>query len=492
MKKALFVLLILFVVLVAVVSVRTATFTSRQPDVAPAPPETISEEAATHLASAIAIPTISYENGDQLDSAAFYRFREFLLATYPLSDSLLEVTYINDLSLVLHWKGTNPALPPVIVMGHMDVVPVPGENLEKWTHPPFDGVIADDIIWGRGAMDNKVNVIGLMEAAEHLLRQGHQPRRSVYFCFGHDEEVGGLRGAKAIVEYLKEQQVQPSFVLDEGGIISDGIIPGLSAPAALIGTGEKGYVTLHLRVEMDGGHSSSPENESAIDVMSQAIVRLKENPFPAEISPPVEDFMNILGPQMSIENRIPLANRWLFEPVILYLFGASGGGNAMIRTTTAPTIIKAGVKDNIIPAQAEATVNFRTLPGVKPDEVEARVREIIDDDRIAIRHGMFNTDAPPASPTDSEHYELLATTIKQVFPECIISPSLLSGATDSRHYVPLTSNIYRFTPIRVDTTNMNTVHGIDERLKVSDFNNAIRYYILLLRKVTSDEPEHVP
>ena len=287
--------------------------------------------------------------------------------------------------------------------------------MEQWTYPPFSGTITDTEIWGRGTIDDKISVIGNLEAVNYLIQEGYQPTRDVFLCFGHDEEIGGVAGALAIVKYLKEKNIRAEFVIDEGLAVTQGLVPGIETDVALVGTAEKGFVTLHLSAEVEGGHSSIPKPEGAIDVISKALVTLKENPFKPELSKPVLDFMTFLGPEMPFTQRMAFANTSLFEPVIFSIYSASPAGNAIIRTTTAPTIIKGGVKENVIPFKASATVNFRTLPGTTGDDVVERVTELLNDERIVITQGAFRSDALQVSTTDSKGFKSIHKTIGQVF-----------------------------------------------------------------------------
>ncbi|MCA6075271.1 M20 family peptidase [Fulvivirga sedimenti] len=485
MKKIFLSLLTIFIFLIAVMLFNTFTFDSQQVHVDPVPKIDIPASAKEHMSQAITIPTVSNEDPSKIDSAAFFRFHEFIKTTYPLADSLLGITKINTFSLIYEWKGTDPSLKPVILMGHMDVVPVAEENIDKWDHPPFGGEIRNGMIYGRGAIDDKVSVIGNLEAVELLLSRGFQPNRTIYLCFGHDEEIGGINGATAIVEHLKNKGVKAEFVLDEGFAISQGLVPGIDKDVALIGTAEKGFVSLKLSVALEGGHSSMPGEESAIDVLARAVVKLKDNPFPAEVTQPVNDFMDHLGPEMPFTQKVAFANRWLLEPVIMNSFSESASGSAMLHTTTAPTIFNAGIKENVIPYTANATVNFRILPGTSIQDVKNRVASLINDDRIVIGEGSFNSEAPQSSSTDSHGFVTIRNTIKEIFPEALTSPNLVVGATDSRYYYPLSDDVYRFTPIHLTPETIKTFHGINERLSVEDFENAIRYYVRLIENATS-------
>ena len=480
MKKLLKLLALILLLLVIVVFIRTFTFSSKQLVVEPITPVDIPSSAKDHLAEAIRIKTVSNENPADFDSAAFYSFKNYLKETYPLADSLLSTFYINTFSMVMEWKGSEASLKPIIMMGHLDVVPVADEDVSRWSAAPFGGEIKDGIIWGRGAIDDKVNIIGSLEAVELLLSKGFQPKRTVLFCFGHDEELGGLNGAIPIVKYLKNKGVSAEYVVDEGFAVTQGLTPGVEEDVALIGTSEKGFVSLKLYVDIEGGHSSMPKKEAAIGVLSNAIVKLTENPFPATITQPVADFMDNVGPEMGFVNKMAFANRWLFKPMIISILESKPSGNAMIRTTTAPTIIDAGIKENVIPYQAEAVVNFRILPGESIQQVIDRVKDIIDDERIQISQSGFNSEAPGISSTDSFGYEQLNRTILEIFPGVITTPNLVVGATDSRYYYELSDQVYRFTPIKINEKNISSLHGINERIPVVDFENAIRFYVRLI------------
>ena len=481
MKKILVTVLILFLVFVAYVVVNTFTFSSKQIQPDPVEKIAVPETAVGNFSRSLTYPTVSHEDPADFDPEVFYAFREFLKETYPLSDSLLELTYINEFSMIYKWQGSDPSLKPVILMGHIDVVPVPEEDLDKWSAPPFSGKIMDGKIWGRGAIDDKISVIGNLEAVEMLLGENYSPRRTVYLCFGHDEEIGGYQGAVAIVQHLKDQNVSAEFVLDEGFAITRGMVPGMERDMALIGTAEKGFLTLEMSITLEGGHSSMPARETAVDVMARAVVKLKDNPFPSELSQPVQDFMAYAGPEMStFVSRMAFANPGIFRSLIINNLQQEPSGNALVRTTTSPTIFRAGIKDNIIPTQARATVNFRTLPGTSIADVRDYVTRTIDDERILIKEGPFNSEAPGSSSVRSFGYETIHVSIKEIFPHVAVAPNLVLGATDSRHFYPLTDDIYRFVPFYLDKDNIKTFHGIDEHIAVKDFKDAVRFYRQLI------------
>jgi carboxypeptidase PM20D1 len=338
----------------------------------------------------------------------------------------------------------------------------------------------EQFIWGRGTTDDKINLIAICEAVEKQLETGFRPERTVYLVFGHDEEVGG-RGALTIASLMKQRGIEAEMVLDEGGIITKEKVPGLEKPLALLGTAEKGYLSLELTVEIPGGHSSMPEKETAIDVLTKAIVQLRSNPFETEFSEPMQNFFDHVGPEMPFLQRMAMANQWLFKPMIVSTYEKSGPGSAMMRTTMVPTIIQAGIKDNVVPTQAKCVVNFRLLPGDSSDEVIARVKEIIGDDRVKIERlekGAI-AEASAVSTVDGYGYKTVDVIIKQTYPDMLTTPFLLIGATDSRHFGEVSKNIIKFSPM-IDPIGF---HGINERVSLESYQTAIWFYYHLFRSL---------
>ncbi len=460
------------------------TFGSKQITAQSITPIRIDKSAVENFQKAIKIQTVSPENSIDFDSTQFDLFNTFLKESYPMVDSLLEKKVFNSYSFLYQWKGIDPSLKPIILMGHLDVVPVIEANKTDWRREPFGGEIKQDTIWGRGTLDDKVGVISIMEAVELLLKEGFKPDRSIYLSFGHDEELGGEAGAKTIARYLKEQGVRAEFVLDEGGSIVRGLIPGIKKDVALIGIAEKGSVSLDLTVKLEGGHSSMPEKETAIDVLATAIAKVKNNPFPAKITKPMKGFIEQLGPEMTFINKLAFSNQALFEPLIISTYEASTSGNALIRTTTSPTIFNSGVKENIIPLSASATINFRIIPETTVAQVKDRVKNLIADDRIKITLGSFNSEPSKVSNIDSFGYQKIHETIAEIYPDILVSPYLVIAATDSRHFEEVSENIYRFATITINPENIKSIHGLNERIPVQDFENAIRFYVQLIKNGT--------
>ena len=483
MKKLIGALVFALLVLAAITLERTLTFRSRQPQVAGVAVEPLDTTAlAQHLAGALRFKTISYQDSSQFDGRQFDGLHQYLRTTFPKLHAALKLEKVNGYGLLYEWTGSDPGLAPIVLLAHQDVVPVEPGTEGRWTEPPFEGKIAAGYVWGRGALDDKGSLVAILEAIDHLVAGGAQPRRTVYLAFGYDEEVGGRRGAARIAELLASRSVHPEFVLDEGGALTTGLVTGISAPVALVGIAEKGYVTVSLTAQAEGGHSSMPPPQTAVGILATGLTRLEGQQMPRAIRGPTADMFDYLGPEMSFGARLVMANRWLFGGVLAGRFGATPQGNAMLRTTTAPTVLQAGVKENVLPSSARALVNFRILPGDSVGSVLEHVRRVVHDSRITVQ-ALEETQSNPSGVTsvDAEPFKLLARTIRQVIPEAIVSPWLVVGATDSRHYARLTPNVLRFVGSSIGEGDLRRVHGTDERVGVRAYADAVRVYLQLLK-----------
>ncbi len=484
-KKTLSILVLVLLLLATVVIFRTFSRTSKQLKVAPIAILPIGDESIQHLSEAVKIQTVSYEDNLTFDTLAYLQFLAFLKSTYPLSDSLLHPQTINNFSLLYRWNGSNPELQPIILMAHYDVVPSKNGTEEHWDFDPFGGVIADGHIHGRGTLDDKVNVIGIMEAVEHLLKAGYKPERTIYLAFGHDEEIGGNNGASYIASYLESKKVHASFVIDEGLLVTEQIIPDTHDPVALIGISEKGYLSVELTTTSEGGHSSMPPLETNIGILSNAIAKVERRHLPARFCEPVNEFLDYLGPEMPFVKRMAFANRWLFKNVIVSAYEKSNSGYAMVHTTHASTIFKSGIKDNVLPSSAMAIINFRILPGKTIQEVLTFLKTEINDDRVQIKVHGIGDEASPVSDINSEGFKKIELSIRQIFPNTIVVPSLVLGGTDSKHYQKVADNIYRFAPIRCNSKDLDRIHGVNERIGIDNFKDCIRFYHQLILNLKS-------
>ncbi|HKH01774.1 MAG TPA: M20 family peptidase [Bradyrhizobium sp.] len=468
-------------VLTGVLTFNVVTHRSVQLQVAATPRAAVDQErAAARLSEAIRFHTISsFENPDQ-NSQALRGLQAHILKSFPAFHAAAKREIVGQYSLLYTWQGSDPKARPIALLAHQDVVPVAPGTDKDWQHPPFDGVIADGFIWGRGSWDDKGNLYSMLEAAEAMAKEGFRPKRTIYFAFGHDEEVAGTRGAKAIVALLASRDVRLDYVIDEGLLITDGIIKGLEKPAALIGLAEKGYATLVMTAHATPGHSSMPPRETAIGMMSAALARLEDHRLPMQVRSAVAQMFDTLAPEMRGFNRIVLSNLWLFKPLLLREFEKTGPTEAMVRTTTALTIFNAGDKDNVLPGNASASVNFRLLPGDSQASVTDHVRRTINNDRISVEPFPGNAEPPPATGTSSVSFQTLNRTIREIFPDVIVAPGLMLAGTDSRHYAGIADNIFRFSPVRANSDDLKRFHGTNERLSIEGYADMIRFYRRLI------------
>lgn len=483
MKKVFLAVAVLLLALISVLVFNTLRLSSKQmPGVAPLPALTLNDSVVSHLSEAIQFRTVSYEDLSLMDSTQFEKFVGYLAKTYPLVHSRLKLERVNTYGLLYEWKGKSTSLKPALLMGHYDVVPVVQGTEKMWKHQPFAGDIAEGFVYGRGTLDDKVTVMGVLEAVEHLLKNNHTPERTFYLAFGHDEEISGRNGAQQIAALLESRKAELEYVVDEGGVIKIDGVSGINQPIALIGVAEKGYTTLQLSATGDGGHSSMPPAQTSIGMLAEAIDKLQKHPFPARLGGAAGYMQDYLAPEMPFFTKLAMANRWLLNSVIIGILEKTNAGNAMVRTSIAPTVIHAGVKDNVLPVEAIAKINFRILPGDSVKTVIDYVKKTIGNDRITVESlKQFDSEPSPVSDTATVGFRSLHRTIKACFPNAIVAPYLVVGATDARYYKNVSQNLYRFMPVRMNDEDLKRPHGTNERISVEDFKNFVRFYIELVK-----------
>ena len=484
MKKIAIFLGVVLLVLAIVVTLRTIRFVPSRSDTAavamlPAKNDSL---LAEHLAGAIRIRTVSYQDSTPRQ-AALAELRAYLARIFPRTHAALRGEVVGDGSLLFTWTGTDTTLEPIVMMAHLDVVPVEPGSERLWTHPPFSGDIADGFIWGRGALDDKAGVLSLLEAVEELVGEGVRPRRTVFLAFGADEEIAG-HGATDIIAVLRSRGVHPLVAIDEGSAVVRGVLPGTSRPVGLIGVSEKGFASVELTVEGTGGHSSMPPRQTAVGVIAHAVDRLEMRPMRARLNDPTAAMFDLVGRDLTLPYRIVMQNLWLTRPLLLHMLSRSPTTNAAIRTTTAPTVIQGSPKDNVLPLRARAIVNFRIIPGETPEDVLHHVRTTVDDRRVVTAWNGTPSPPSPISSTSSASYLILARTIRALQPDAIVAPSLVIGATDSRHYAGYARDVYRFLPLPLGPDDLERIHGKNERVGVHDYARAVAFMTKLIRDLS--------
>ncbi len=477
--------LLFFAILLSIIILfRTISMPSKQTGSTEKPYFFIDPTAITgHLSDALKFKTISSENPNGFNYDEFTRFHTFLEKTYPNIHSKLKKTVIGDYSLLFEWTGRVPDKKALILMAHMDVVPVSVDTEKEWRYPAFSGEIAEGFIWGRGAVDCKSNVIGICEAVEYLLNTGFQPDGTIYLAFGHDEEVMGYQGARQIADYLKRNGVEADAILDEGGAVVTGVLAGLEKAVALVGNSEKGFVNLELTVRTEGGHSSTPPKETAIGILSRAVSKVEQHPFRSSLKGSVGEMFSFVAKDMKPVYRVLLSNLWLFKGLVKRFMLSSPATAATVRSTTAVTMIQGGFKVNVLPDCAKAVINIRTLPGDRVDDLIKHIKDAVRDERIEIRQIGIKSEVLSTSGTNTKCFQAIQKTIRQVFPKAVTAPYQVLGATDSRHYADISDNIYRFGPLEIRAKELEMNHGVNERVSLGNFRKYVEFYILFIQNI---------
>ena len=487
MKKIGFYFLAGIAGLLAVIILRTLLISggpSRDIEALAAPSDYDENAIARHISGAIRFQTISWGPGGEYDKAAFQGFAAYLERTYPAAHAAMSRETVNDMSLLYRWRGSDPAAKPIGLMAHIDVVPVEQGTDDLWTRPAFSGDIYDGAVWGRGALDDKGQLIIIMEAIERLARDGFEPTRDIYLMFGHDEEVGGETGAGAISALLESRGVRLAWTLDEGSGVVQGIIPGIESPVALISIAEKGSTTLAFVANAEGGHSSAPGKDTAVSLAARAVVAVTDNPHPQKLDQNLVTFLHVLAPELPFPARAALANLWLTGPLIKKQLASDPATAAALHTTTAPTIIEGGEKLNILPQEARAVVNYRIHPRDSAESVRARAERLIGDDRINVEV-LGALDPSPQSSKTSDGYKAIEAATAAIFGDIPISPFLTLQGTDTRHYVGIADDNYRFAPFIFESEDLARIHGNDERIKIALLAPAAAWYEDVIRRAAN-------
>ncbi len=456
--------------------------TNHQQDRTTSLPNEIDEKnVVDRLSRGIQHQTVSLEDTTEINYEPYEKFISFLEENYPNLHEDAERKRIGEFSLLFKWEGSNQELRPGLLMGHYDVVPSSSDTDSLWSYAPFEGEIKEGFVWGRGALDDKSGIMSILEAAEYLSEHDFQPERTFYIALHHDEEVGGIRGAQKVADYLEKEEIELEFLVDEGLPIAEEIIEGVEVPLAMIGVAEKGSANIELTYRQDGGHSSMPPRSTVIGTLSRAVNRIERRPMKAHYSGLIVETLEPLIPYMSYTQRLAFNNTWLFRGLIKRKLSRNIATNAALRTTAAKTIFEAGFKENVLPLEGRVIINFRVHPNDTIEDVKRYVRNRINNQDINIRVLDRSRNPSPVSDTRVAPYQMLKHTIEESFDQALISPSLFVAASDSRHFNNLTSNIYRFRPIRATHDDRPRVHGIDERISIDNYLEMIQFQIRLFK-----------
>ena len=441
----------------------------------------MSASAADTLSALVRIPTVS-ASIKSLGMAPFEQAIETLRTHYPLVHQHLQCERITDLGLLYRWPGTEASLAtqPLVLMAHFDVVPV--DLSDPWTYPPFDGVIADDKVWGRGTLDDKGPLVVIFEAVEALLADGFTPARDLYLSIGGNEEVFGDAAAQ-IAAAVKERGLRPYLVIDEGGAVVDAPLKWVKVPSAMVGVGEKGIMTVQLTTHADPGHASAPGAFTAVSRIGRAVARLTDKTFPAHLPTAVTTMLGTFAPHTSGAVRV-LLERLAKSPALTGQVFVRLGGEpaAMAHTTVAPTMIEGGTAANVLPSSATAIVNVRIALDETTKSAAAHIKRRIADKQVSVTI-LQGSEPSKESPTDNAQFAAIRQAVAASYPDAITAPYVMMAATDARHFHRFCDAVYRFAPIAMNADQRAAIHGVDEWVEIDSLARGQVFHEHLIRSV---------
>lgn len=470
--------LAILAIFVAVILIRTIMFKpTAQPQIFDDEVKFDDSESISALSQLIRCKTVSYYDPSLEDNAEFEKLIALLPKLYPNVFKVCEFKQLPDRALLFKWVGKENKKPTVL-MAHYDVVPV---DEAAWQKPPFEAIIEDGVLWGRGSLDTKVTFNGVLFAANTLIGEGYTPENDIYFAFSGGEEVNG-NGAVIIVNYFKENGIQPELVVDEGGAVVENVFPGVKKPCAMVGIAEKGMLNLTFSVKSNGGHASSPAPHTPIGFLSRACCKVENNPFKMHITKPAAEMFDTLGRHSSFVFRMIFANLWLFKGVLNIICKKSGGElNALLRTTVAFTQSEGSNAPNVIPPSATMTANLRLNPKDTVDSAVEYIRKTINDDDVELILGS-NMNPSRVSQTNCESWSKVASAVASTWKGCLVSPYLMVQCSDSRHWGAISDKVYRFSAMDLTAEERKTIHGHNERIRLETANSAVEFYIRLIKQ----------
>lgn len=471
-------ILVLLAALVAVVLARTASFKPKASPYAPTESEEFDKEkAVSNLQQLIRCKTISYYDKNLEDDAEFKKLIDLLPELYPNVFNTCTYAELPDRALLFCLQGEKHDAPAVL-MAHYDVVPV---DEEGWVKPPFEAIIENGVLWGRGSLDTKITFNAVLTAADNLIAKGFKPQNDIYFAFSGGEEVAGM-GAVNIVKWFRDNGITPALVVDEGGAVVDNVFPGVSEPCGLIGIAEKGMMNATFTLKSAGGHASAPPPHTPIGLLADACCKIEAEPFPMYITKPVAEMFDTLGRHSSFVYRMIFANLWLFKGVLNMLCKKSGGElNALLRTTVALTQASGSIAPNVIPPSASVTANLRLNPMDTVDSAKARLQQVIKNNDIEVTVG-GGMNPSPISETNCDAWNRVASSVADTWPGCIVSPYIMIQCSDSRHYGEISNHVYRFSAMALTKEERGTIHGHNERCRVENIEKSVELYTRLMKQ----------
>ena len=468
----------LIILFLAVILVRAAMFRPKaQSPISQESVEFDKDAAVENLSALIRCKTVSYSDHTLEDDRDFRKLIALLPSLYPSVFAVCSFQELPDRALLFRWPGKG-AGDPAVLMAHYDVVPA---DEAKWEKPPFAAVVEDGVLWGRGTLDTKVTVNAILSAANHLICQGWQPEKDIYFAFSGGEEIAG-KGAVNIVDYFIANGITPAIVVDEGGAVVQDVFPGVTEPCGLIGIAEKGMMNAHFKTLSGGGHASSPPPKTPIGTLAKACRKILDHPFKMHLTKPAAEMFDTLGRRSTFLYKVIFANLWCFAPVLDLICRLRGGElNALVRTTVAFTQMQGSNARNVIPPEASMVANMRLNPADTVESALDYLKKVIGDDSVEITT-LESFQPSPISETGCEAWDKIATAVAETWRGCVVAPYLMVQCSDSRHYGKLSSHVYRFSAMDLTAEERRTIHGNNERIRLDALHRSVEFYIRLIKK----------
>ncbi len=441
--------------------------------------------AIQKLCKLISFKTVSYGDASLMDTAEFEAAIAYLAEAFPLCHANMEKTVVNQCSLLLKLPAVKPnGKKGVLFMAHMDVVPVNEGTEQDWAHPPFEGTVDGDFIYGRGSTDTKNSIISSLSAMEYLLEKGFQAKRDIYFAFGHDEETLGGMGNEAIGKLLKERGVELEFVIDEGGKFKTG--EDIGAPDLLmaeVSVFEKGYANITVTSESNGGHSASPGTGTSLGAVCRALGRIEDARFDADINDILKGYITALSPHITEEPfKTMFSDPEKYRDQILEHYTSKRNLDPLVRTTTAVTMLDgASPAANVLPQKVTGLVNFRTAPGDSCDKVLAHCIAAVNDPdvKVELERGI---DPSEIADIGGEGFDVLKQTLARYVPSAVLVPTMSVGGTDARFYELVSPACLRFKPYLEMPGSEGNAHRTDEKTLISAHVMACKMFIYMMEQ----------